>query len=70
MAHLIAMLSGWMTHAHGRKDHQWGYWAVPRKLFLEEAVDHAGIDKLLDISIRCVDGNAFLGSVSAMINTE
>jgi hypothetical protein len=70
VARLIGTLSGWMAQTHGRKDHQWGYWAVPKRLFLEEAVDHAGIDKLLDISIRCVDGHAFLGSVSTMINTE
>ena len=70
VARLIGTLSGWMAHTHGRKDHQWGYWAVPKKLFLEEAVDHTGIDNLLDISLRCADGLAFLGSVSVMINTE
>ena len=67
---LIPLVSAWLRTTHGVKDHQWGYLHLQKKLFLEELIPANGPAGLLDISIRCTDGRAVIGSVSADIDTE
>ena len=67
---LIPLVSAWLHTTHGVKDHQWGYLHLKKKLFLEELIQANSPAGLLDISIRCVDGRAVIGSVSADIDTE
>lgn len=67
---LIPLVSAWLRTTHGVKDHQWGYLHLQKKLFLEELIPANGPEGLLDISIRCADGRAVIGSVSTDIDTE
>ena len=66
---LISMASGWLNSTHGVKDHQWGYLHLQKKLFLEEMIVPMGLGGLQDISIRCADGKAVIGSISTDIDT-
>lgn len=67
---LIPLVSEWLSTTHGVKDHQWGYLHLQKKIFLEELIPAESGAGLLDISIRCSDGRAIIGSVSADIDTE
>lgn len=67
---LIPLVSAWLHTTHGVKDHQWGYIHLQKKFFLEELIVANGPPGLLDISIRCSDGRAVIGSVSTDIDTE
>lgn len=35
-------LGGWLRRTYGRKHHEWGYWNIPRKLFVEEMLTDSG----------------------------
>lgn len=66
---LISLTSSWLRFTHGVKDHEWGYLYLQKKLFLEEMIVPVGSGGLQDISIRCADGKALIGSVSIDIDT-
>jgi len=35
-------LNDWLLRTYGRKHHEWGYWNIPRKLFVEEMLTDRG----------------------------
>ncbi|WP_018994113.1 ATP-grasp fold amidoligase family protein [Thioalkalivibrio sp. ALgr1] len=46
--HVEQLGSRWMSQAHGRRHHEWGYFGITRQLFLEEMIapDTGGPDEL------------------------
>lgn len=50
----------WLARPHGRRDHEWAYLELPRRLLAEELLQ--GKTPLIDISVRCAGGRAILAS--------
>jgi hypothetical protein len=70
MARLGPRTRQWLASHHGRATWEWGYFAVPRRLFVEERIAGRGPFGLMDIGVRCADGRAifayiFLGPKTA-----
>lgn len=58
----------WLKRGYGRKNGEWAYSQVQRKLLVEEAVGDAE-GSLLEINVRACNGKAILGSVMGKVNT-
>lgn len=54
----------WLKTNYGRSKHEWGYFQVRRLLFLERLLPLPDGEKLVDVSVRCSNGNAILASAT------
>ena len=54
----------WLKTDYGRSKHEWGYFRARRVLFLERRMHHPDGEKLVDVSVRCSNGNAILASAT------
>lgn len=51
----------WMEETYGEWNMEWGYFQVPKRIFVEEFLETDG--ELADINVRCADGKPLLASV-------
>ena len=65
-AQLTALTERWLGKTFGRRDQQWGYFGVDRKLFLEEVVGDAEQD-LVEFNLRASNGVIILGSIMGKV---
>lgn len=68
LSRLIGVVGGWLRKTHGRNGYQWGYLGLQKRVLLERSITLEGSD-LLDISVRCANGQAVAGSVIRMNKT-
>jgi len=56
--------SKWLKRPWGKRTHQWGYWSVPRRLFLEEVIG-TDCDSVIDFSVHAASGQPVVLEVVA-----
>lgn len=57
--HTVDKVLEWLDETWGAHNHQWGYWRVPPRLFLEEDVGQEGAP-VVDISIHAMSGKPII----------
>ena len=55
------MTREWMQETYGEWNMEWGYFDVPKRIFVEELVSGRG--EFVDINVRCADGEPLLSSM-------
>ncbi|ACF11776.1 hypothetical protein Cpar_1374 [Chlorobaculum parvum NCIB 8327] len=61
---LKGMASQWLGKEYGRREHEWGYYGVERKIFAEKLLPNSPDDHFVDMGIRCANGKPILLSVT------
>jgi hypothetical protein len=65
---LTAKSRRWLRSGYGRKNGEWAYARVPRRLLVEESIGNAETG-LLEINIRATNGRFLLGSIIGKCKT-
>jgi hypothetical protein len=51
----------WLRRSFGRHNHQWAYWKVPRRVFVEERLPLGGTDGATDLKLHVCGGRVVHG---------
>jgi hypothetical protein len=54
-AELERKFDDWLAHAFGEKDHEWGYFAVRRRLYVERRLENDASEPFLDVKVHAFD---------------